>query len=102
MTQTTMPVDNLIDEWMQDTEFKAEYDALEAEFDLARALIDARSNCQLTQEQIAERMGTSRTTVARLESGKANPSLKTLQRYADATGSKLEIRFSRSDQAFGS
>jgi len=87
---------------MKDPEFRLEYDALEEEFALARALIEARANSELTQEQIAERMGTSRTAVARLESGRANPSLKTLKRYAEATGSKLHISFSRDEAPAGS
>lgn len=93
MNRKTRSVDELAKKWMKDPEFKVEYDALEEEFALASALIDARSQSDLTQEQIAERMGTSRTAVVRLEGGRANPSIKTLQRYAQATGTKLRIQF---------
>ena len=80
-------------EWMSDPEFRAEYDALAEEFALAEALVDARANTNLTQDQIAERMGTSRTAVVRLESGRGNPSLRTLRRYAEATGTRLRLSF---------
>lgn len=86
-------LEDLHQEWMKDPNYRAEYDALEGEFTLASALIDARAKSDLTQEQIAQRMGTSRTAIARLEGGKANPSVKTLRRYAEATGTKLRIEF---------
>ena len=79
--------------WKKDPAFEAEYDALEEEFALAAALIDARKQADLTQEEIAERMGTSQTAIARLEGNKGNPSLSTLRRYAEATGTRLKITF---------
>jgi DNA-binding XRE family transcriptional regulator len=93
MTKKTIPVSELAKEWLKDPEFVKEYEALEEEFVLAAALIDARSQSNLTQDQIAERMGTSRTAVVRLEGGKGNPSLNTLRRFADATGTKLRVSF---------
>lgn len=93
MTSKTKPVEGLLHEWMQDPEFRAEYDALDEEFALASALIHARASSRLTQAEIAERMGTSRSAVVRLEGGRSNPSLNTLRRYAEATGTKLSIRF---------
>ena len=77
--------------WMDDPGYRAEYDALEPEFALAEALIEARKRSALSQEQVAERMGTSQAAVARLESGKGNPSVETLRRYADATGTRVRI-----------
>ncbi len=91
MTRKTRKVSELAAQWMADPAFRAEYAALEEEFAIADALIEARAG--LTQEQVAERMGTSRTAVVRLEGGRGNPSLKTLQRYAAATGTKLRINF---------
>ena len=93
MSRKTKRVDELAKDWMKDPEFRAEYEALEEEFTIAEALIDARAKADLTQEQIADRMGTSRTAVVRLEGGRANPSIKTLQRFAAATGTKLRITF---------
>lgn len=76
---------------MKDPAFKAAYDALEEEYALIRELLDARARAKLTQAQVAKRMGTSQSAVARLESGRA-PSMASLRKYAKATGSKIEIR----------
>lgn len=70
---------------------KAEYDALEEEFALAHELLAARNKAKLTQAQVAKRMGTSQSAVARLESGRA-PSIASLRKYAKATGSRIEIK----------
>ncbi len=70
---------------------KAEYDALEAEFALVHELITARQKAKLTQEQVAERMGTSQSAVARMESGRTMPSTTSLQKYAKAVGRQLKI-----------
>jgi transcriptional regulator with XRE-family HTH domain len=80
-------------EWMKDAAYRKEYDALEEEFVLASAMITARSRAGLTQEQLATRMQTTQSTIARLESGKVIPSGRTLQKIAIATGSKLKIVF---------
>jgi transcriptional regulator with XRE-family HTH domain len=86
-------VRELHEEWMQRPEYRAEYEALEPEFALARAFIAARVKAGLTQEQVAERMETSQSVVARLESGRVRPSTKTLARFARATGTRLRISF---------
>lgn len=80
-------------ELMTDPEFRAAYDALEDEFRLARQMIDARVRAGLTQKEVAERMKTTQSAVARLESGKGAPSIKTLKRFAEATGSRLCYEF---------
>jgi transcriptional regulator with XRE-family HTH domain len=79
--------------WLEDPKFKAGYDALEEEFAVASLLIEARTRANLTQAELASKMGTSQSTIARLESGKAAPSLSTLRRLAKATGTRLEISF---------
>jgi predicted transcriptional regulator len=76
---------------MKDPAFKAAYDALDEEFALIGELLKARARAKLTQAQVAKRMGTSQSAVARLESGRA-PSMASLRKYAKATGSKIEIR----------
>ena len=78
-------------EKLKDPEFKKEYDALEPEFALARELFSARAKAKLSQAQVAKRMGTSQSAVARIESGRT-PSLTSLRRYAKAVGRKVEIR----------
>lgn len=86
-------------EWMQDPDFRKEYEAMAPEFEIARALIGARARAGMTQTEVAERMGTTRSVVARLEGGTSMPSLKALFRYAKATGMKPEINFIPLDQA---
>jgi transcriptional regulator with XRE-family HTH domain len=93
MTKKYIPVDALFNERMKDPQFRRAYDALEDEFALAGALIDARGQAGLSQEDVAERMRTSQQTVSRLEGGRANPSVRTLQRFAEATGMRLRISF---------
>ena len=79
---------------MKNPAFKKEYDALEEEFAIAGQLIAARGRAKLTQEEVARRMGTSQSAVARLESGRS-PSLSSLKRYAQATGHKVEIKLAK-------
>ncbi|MBF0117163.1 MAG: helix-turn-helix transcriptional regulator [Magnetococcales bacterium] len=84
--------------WMADPEFKTAYDALEEEYSALTAFLEARRAAGLTQEQIAQRMGTTKSAISRLESslgnGRSSPSLATLRRYAAAVGCKLELRLS--------
>jgi len=79
--------------WLKDPKYRKEYDALEEEFTLASAIIEARSRAGLTQEELAERMDTSQSAIARLESGRTIPSGSTLKRFARATGTRLRITF---------
>ena len=60
---------------------------------MAKAVIAARNRAGLTQVELARKMGTTQPVVARMEGGRIQPSLRTLQRLAQATGSKLTIRF---------
>lgn len=80
-------------QWKKDPKYAAEYDALENEFALASALIEARSKADMTQEEVAAAMGTTQAVVARLESGKGLPSTRTLERFARATRTRLRISF---------
>ena len=93
MTRQYIPAQKAFAEWRKDPEYVAEYDALEEEFALANALIKARANAEMTQQDVAKAMGTTQAVVARLESGRSMPSTRTLKRYAEATGTKLRIRF---------
>jgi transcriptional regulator with XRE-family HTH domain len=79
-------------ELMLDGEFHAEYEELEEEFALASQLIEARKKAHLTQDEVAKKMGTTQSVVARLESGHPLPSLRSLKRYAEAVCGRLEIR----------
>jgi DNA-binding XRE family transcriptional regulator len=77
---------------LADREVRAAYDALREEFDLARELIAARVRAGLTQAELAARMGTTQSAIARLESGAQLPSVKTLLRFASATRSRPMIK----------
>lgn len=80
-------------EWLRDPVYRVEYEALEPELALALALIAARATAGLTQEQAARRMEINQSVVARLEGGRTRPSTKTLQRFAEATGTRLRTGF---------
>ncbi|MGH9396078.1 MAG: helix-turn-helix domain-containing protein [Terriglobia bacterium] len=79
--------------WMKEAEYRKAYGALEKEFALAKAVIDARNRAGLTQTELARKMGTTQPVIARLEGGRTRPSMRTLERLAEATGSRLLIRF---------
>ena len=73
--------------------FAEAYDELEADYDLTAELVAARARAGLTQEDVAAYMGTTKSSVSRLESGrKHSPSIRTLEKYAEAAGCTLEIR----------
>lgn len=77
---------------LTDRQVREVYEALTSEFDLARELIAARVRAGLTQAEVAERMGTTQSAVARLESGAQMPSVKTLLKFAQATRSRPIIK----------
>jgi transcriptional regulator with XRE-family HTH domain len=79
--------------WLKEPKYRRAYEALEKEFALASTVIDARSRAGLTQVELARKMGTTQPVVARLEGGRSRPSMRTLERLAEATGSRLLISF---------
>ena len=85
--------DDFLKEQMNDQEFIAEYEALEPEFSVIQALIDARKATEISQKQLAKLTGIHQADISKLENGSANPSLKTLQRIAAGMGMKLKIAF---------
>lgn len=90
----TIPLKEFMAKSLANPEVKREFDALEQEFAIASELIRARARAGLSQAELAERMGTSQSAIARLESGQTLPSTKTLLRFAEATQSKVELRLS--------
>jgi len=70
---------------------KAEYDVLAPEYELIKQIITARQEKQLTQKQLAEKVGTKQSSIARLESGSYNPSFQFLQKIANALDKKLTV-----------
>ena len=93
MTRQFIPARESFAKWRENPEYLAAYEALEEEFALAHALIEARAHAGLTQEEVARRMGTTQAVIARLEGGRVRPSTRTLDRFARATGTRLRISF---------
>lgn len=91
MSRKTISANVSIKRWREDPEFRAAYDALEEEFAIASQVIEARTRAGLTQEELAKRMHTSQSSIARLEGGRSKPSVSTLEKLAEATGSKLRV-----------
>ena len=72
-------------------EFATEYVKADEEYAVIEALIAARTSARLSQAELAIRLGTTQSAIARLESGRISPSLSTLRRYAEATGTRLNV-----------
>lgn len=83
-------------EMLADAATRAEYEATAEEFAIARELIAARSRAGLSQSEVALRMGTTQSVVARLESGKRPPSMRTVERFAQAVGGHVVLRIEQS------
>src|SRR3984893_16212663 len=90
----TIPFETLKARLLANPSVRGEDDALAPEFEIAAELLRARRRAGLLQAELAARMGTSQSTIARLESGQTLPSTKTLLRYAQATGNKFHVRLS--------
>lgn len=95
MRRKFIPVEESFKQWKKDPKYLAAYNALEKEFAIASAMIKARADADMTQEQVAKAMGTTQAAIARLESGRALPSTRTLERFAKATRTRLRISFAR-------
>jgi ribosome-binding protein aMBF1 (putative translation factor) len=91
MTMTNF--NDFLAEQLKDEEFKAEYDALEPEFAIIQAIIDARKYSGLTQKQLSEKTGIAQGDISKLENGNANPSLRTLKRLANAMDMSIKLEF---------
>ncbi|MGP1434729.1 MAG: helix-turn-helix domain-containing protein [Catonella sp.] len=85
--------DDFFDEQMKDPEFKTEYNNLQPEFDVIRAIIDARTNQNLTQKQLSEKTGINQADISKLENGTRNPTINLLKRLADGMDMILKIEF---------
>ncbi len=82
---------------MEDVEFRDEYARADGEYALIKALVRARTATKLTQAELARRLGTTQSAVARLEGGRVSPYFATLRRYAEATGTWLTVRYVPAD-----
>lgn len=90
----TIPFKQLRDRWMADPTFREAYDAIGPEMEIAFAIAEARHRAKLTQAELAEKIGSSQAMVARWERGTAMPSTRSLQRVAEATGTRLKVTLS--------
>ncbi|MFC3908285.1 helix-turn-helix domain-containing protein [Legionella dresdenensis] len=90
-----MNLKTLKEKALKNEDVKQAYDALESEFALIDSLLSMRQKAGLTQEQLAERMGTQKGNISRLENGSSNPSWKTLEKYAHACGFDISMTFRR-------
>lgn len=78
---------------LENPEFKAEYDALQPEYDIIQSMIDARKMQKLTQKDLSERTGISQADISRIENGTRNPSLEMVKRLAAGMGMYLKLEF---------
>lgn len=83
----------LLNEELKDPKFKKEWDNLDAEFQIIRAMIDARNEKEITQKDLSNITGISQGDISKIENGNANPSINTLKRLATALGKNLKISF---------
>ena len=86
-------INEFFNQQMQDPEFRSEYEKIQPEMDIIRAIVDARLSQNLTQKELAERTGINQADISKLENGTRNPSLKLLQRLADGMDMILKIEF---------
>ena len=84
---------DFLNEQLKDPELKAEYDALEPEYAIMCAIIEARNAMGLTKQQLSERTGIAQGDISKLENGSGNPSLNTLRRLASGMGMRLKLTF---------
>ena len=83
----------LLQEQLKDPDFKKEWDDIQPEMDVIRAMIDARIEQNLTQKELAARTGIDQADISKLENGTRNPSLKLLKKLASGLGMQLKIEF---------
>ena len=86
-------LDTYVAEQMEDPAFRAEWEAMQPEYEIKRALIEARTGAGLTQKELSDKTGITQGDISKLENGAGNPSIKTLQRLAHGMGMRLQLNF---------
>ena len=86
-------LDDMLSKQLQDEEFKKEYEDIQPEMDVIRAIVDARTKCHMTQEELAQRTGINQADISKLENGTRNPSVNLLKRLAAGMDMVLKIEF---------
>ena len=84
---------DFLEDQLQDDEFRNEWEDIQPEMDVIRAMVDARISQNLTQKELAERTGINQADISKLENGTRNPFLKLLKRLADGMGMTLKLEF---------
>lgn len=84
---------DMLNEQMQNEEFRKEYESIQPEMDVIRAIVEARISQNLTQKELSERSGINQADISKIENGTRNPSLNLLKRLADGMGMSLKIEF---------
>ena len=85
--------DDMLVDQLKDEEFKKEYEAIQPEMDIIKALIEARTSQHLTQKELSRRTGINQADISKLENGTRNPTVNLLKRLADGMGMTLKIEF---------
>ena len=85
--------DDMLAKQLQNEDFRKEYEAIQPEMDVIRAIVEARTSQNLTQKELAERTGINQADISKLENGTRNPSVNLLKRLADGMGMMLNIEF---------
>lgn len=86
-------LNDMLSDQLKDEEFRKEYEAIQPEMDVIRAIVDARTSQNLTQKELAERTGINQADISKLENGTKNPTVNLLKRLADGMGMVLKIEF---------
>ncbi|MEE0229447.1 MAG: helix-turn-helix transcriptional regulator [Peptococcaceae bacterium] len=86
-------LDAYLQEQLQDQEFAKEYEAIQPEMDIIKAIVDARTSQNLTQKELSARTGINQADISKLENGTRNPTINLLKRLADGMGMSLKIEF---------
>ena len=86
-------LNDMLSEQLTNEDFRKEYEAIQPEMDVIRAIVDARTSQNLTQKELAERTGINQADISKLENGTRNPSVNLLKRLADGMGMALRIEF---------
>ena len=85
--------DDMLAKQLQNEDFRKEYEAIQPEMDVIRAIVEARTSQNLTQKELAERTGINQADISKLENGTRNPSVNLLKRLSDGMGMMLKIEF---------
>ena len=93
MKTKLIPYKEIRAKWFKDPKFVKAYHALDEEFALIRQVLDQRIRKDITQKELAEKMGTRQSAISRIEAGNANPSIGFLKKMAKALDCRLEIKF---------